>query len=170
MRRLSIGKVRRMSEKEKYVWFDGIRYTRQKDGRYIASYGKLLHREIWKHFNGEIPKGYVIHHIDGDPSNNDIANLQCLTQSEHMKLHKTMEKRICEFCGKEFESRGNLSGKSRFCSRKCASDWDHKNSREIRICVECGKEFETYKYGKTKLCSKECHAKVISRANSKKNR
>lgn len=155
-------------EEEKYIWFDGTRYTRQKDGRYIGSYGKLLHRDVWTHYNGEIPKGYVIHHIDGNPSNNDISNLQLMTQSEHMKLHMPMRKQICEVCGKEFESRGNLSGKSRFCSSKCRSDWDHKNRREIRICVECGKEFITYKYGKTKCCSKECGAKAISRANRKK--
>lgn len=170
MRKLSIGKVKRMSEIEKYVLFDGIRYTRQKDGRYVGSYGKLLHRAIWEHFKGEIPEGYVIHHIDGDPSNNDLANLQMMTQSEHMKLHHAFRKSICAFCGKEFESRGNLSGKSRFCSKKCRSDWDHKNNREIRICAICGREFETYKYGKTKCCSKKCAGRAISRSKLKKNR
>lgn len=34
-----------------------------------------------------LPKGYVIHHIDGDIDNNDISNLQILTISEHIKLH-----------------------------------------------------------------------------------
>ena len=169
MCRLSIGEVRRMSESEKYVWFDGIRYTRQKNGRYIGSYGKILHREIWKRFNGEIPKGYVVHHIDGDPSNNKIENLQIMTQSEHIMLHQKIKKDICKFCGKPFE-RHNLSGNCKFCSKKCHSDWDHKNNREIRICVECGKKFETYKYGKTKCCSKECAYKVVSRAKIKHNR
>lgn len=35
----------------------------------------------------ELPKGYVIHHIDHDPGNNDPSNLMLLTPSEHTKLH-----------------------------------------------------------------------------------
>ena len=34
-----------------------------------------------------LPKGYVIHHIDGNIDNNCISNLQMLTISEHIKLH-----------------------------------------------------------------------------------
>ncbi len=34
-----------------------------------------------------IPKGYIIHHIDGNIDNNHIDNLQMLTISEHVKLH-----------------------------------------------------------------------------------
>lgn len=33
------------------------------------------------------PKTHHIHHIDGNHSNNAIENLQCLTQSEHLKVH-----------------------------------------------------------------------------------
>lgn len=33
------------------------------------------HRIIWEMFNGEIPEGKVIDHIDGNPSNNCIENL-----------------------------------------------------------------------------------------------
>lgn len=41
-----------------------------------------------KHNNmTHLPKGYVIHHIDGDIDNNTITNLQMLTISEHVKLH-----------------------------------------------------------------------------------
>ena len=147
---------------EKYIWFDGIRYTRQKDGRYCASYGKLLHRAVWEHFNGEIPEGHVIHHIDGDPSNNDLANLQLMTQSEHIKLHQSVKKWVCKQCGKEFES-NNLGIRCYFCSNECRSKYDYENSREIRICAECGKEFVAYKYGKTKHCSNECANKSRSR-------
>ena len=149
-------------EDEKYIWFNGKRYTRQKNGRYIGSYGKILHRDIWEHFNGKIPKGYVVHHVDGNPSNNDISNLKIMTQSEHIKLHQKMGKYVCKNCGKEFES-NNLGIKCCFCSNECKSKYDYKNSREIRICAECGKEFLAYKYGKTKYCSPECTNKVRSR-------
>ena len=35
----------------------------------------------------KIPKGMVLHHIDGDKLNNNISNLQLMTNSEHIKLH-----------------------------------------------------------------------------------
>jgi len=36
---------------------------------------------------GEIPKGFEIHHIDGDKDNNNISNLEILSASEHQKKH-----------------------------------------------------------------------------------
>lgn len=45
------------------------------------------HRYVWELNFGTIPKGYVIHHIDEDKSNNDISNLQMMTRAEHIILH-----------------------------------------------------------------------------------
>jgi hypothetical protein len=57
--------------------------------RFNAAYGLnkkfLVHRVVWEAFNGEIPKGMDIDHIDGDPSNNCLNNLQVLTHSENIK-------------------------------------------------------------------------------------
>ena len=49
--------------------------------------GKLLHRLIYEEVYGSIPKGYAIHHIDGDKTNNNLDNLMILTKSNHHKLH-----------------------------------------------------------------------------------
>lgn len=38
----------------------------------------------------ELPKGYVVHHIDFDKMNNDISNLALMTISAHAKLHALM--------------------------------------------------------------------------------
>lgn len=38
-----------------------------------------LQRIIWIAFNGEIPEGMVVDHIDDDRSNNRLGNLQLLT-------------------------------------------------------------------------------------------
>lgn len=48
----------------------------------------FLHRAVWEHYHGRIPKGYVIHHKDKDTGNNDISNLECMTVSKHSKLHQ----------------------------------------------------------------------------------
>lgn len=44
-----------------------------------------VHRIIWEMFNGPIPIGYEIDHIDGNPANNQIENLRLLTH--HINLH-----------------------------------------------------------------------------------
>ena len=40
---------------------------------------------------GADPTGCVVHHVDGNPSNNDISNLKIMTQSEHARLHHTKD-------------------------------------------------------------------------------
>lgn len=46
------------------------------------------HRYLWEQANGPIPKGYIIHHINGDVQDNRLENLLCLTPKEHKRLHK----------------------------------------------------------------------------------
>lgn len=45
------------------------------------------YRQVWEKEYGKIPKGYEIHHIDGDRSNNDISNLKCVSIDEHYNIH-----------------------------------------------------------------------------------
>lgn len=52
----------------------------------MKQYGN--HRKIWKEANGPIPldefgRSYHIHHIDGDPTNNELSNLLCLSPNDH---------------------------------------------------------------------------------------
>lgn len=57
-------------------------------GYYRTSDNQLLHRKIWEEFYGQkIPDGYVIHHRDENPLNNNISNLQLMTHEEHLSHH-----------------------------------------------------------------------------------
>lgn len=38
-------------------------------------------------FNGYLPKGYVVHHVDRNKLNDRLDNLQRMTKSEHVSLH-----------------------------------------------------------------------------------
>jgi hypothetical protein len=44
---------------------------------------KYIHKLVYTTFIGEIPKGMTIDHIDNNPSNNSLENLQLMTQSEN---------------------------------------------------------------------------------------
>ena len=65
-----------------YTCYDGKYYRGFKDGKI-----RILNRDVWIAHYGAIPKGYDIHHKDENKYNNDISNLQCITRSEHTKLH-----------------------------------------------------------------------------------
>lgn len=43
-----------------------------------------VHRLVWTTFNGPVPIGYEINHMDENPSNNRLDNLNLLTHKENM--------------------------------------------------------------------------------------
>ena len=159
----------------KIAYFNGHRFTRDdRTNYYLASHliegkRKRLHIYVWEYFNGPIPSGYQIHHIDEDKSHNDIDNLECLTLHDHMSLH-----------GKEYQETEKAKEhfvRVREAARKwhkseAGHDWhkDHYEkvkdklhvSREF-TCEYCGKKFMSTKVG-SKFC---CNAhKTYARARS----
>lgn len=57
--------------KSSHVMIQGVSYS--------------IPRLIWEMFNGKIPSGYIIDHIDGNPHNNNIQNLRCTTIASNNK-------------------------------------------------------------------------------------
>ena len=53
----------------------------------VAINGNLfsVHILVWEAFNGPIPQGMVIDHIDSNRANNKLSNLRMITQSENMQ-------------------------------------------------------------------------------------
>lgn len=58
-------------------WMGKVKYTR-------------IHRLVYEHFVGEIPKGHKwhIHHKDGNKQNNCVENLELLSSAEHYSKDK----------------------------------------------------------------------------------
>lgn len=55
---------------------------------YSKYYGRHEHRVVAeKKIGRKLQKGEVVHHIDGDKTNNHPNNLQVMTNSEHARLH-----------------------------------------------------------------------------------
>ena len=42
-----------------------------------------VHKLVWQAFNGKIPNGMQVDHIDNNPQNNRLQNLQLLTPSQN---------------------------------------------------------------------------------------
>ncbi len=50
------------------------------------------HIYVWEMHNGPVPKNHVVHHINGDSTDNRIENLMCVSKRDHMELHKQPSK------------------------------------------------------------------------------
>ena len=79
--------------------FSGNNHPNWKGGCYISKDGYIIHcingkdvpehRIVMEnHLGRKLKSEEIIHHIDKDHGNNNIDNLQIVTRSEHMKLHR----------------------------------------------------------------------------------
>jgi len=51
------------------------------------------YRGTYRRNHGDIPPGHDVHHRDGDPFNDDPANLIALTPEEHRAAHRRMRRK-----------------------------------------------------------------------------
>lgn len=141
-----------------------------------------LHRAVWEEANGPIPKGYHVHHVNGNKADNRLENLELLSHGEHSAIHvndnlapvrhiavrnahaklrenrqKRFNERVlsCVICGSDFRSAAKHPTK--FCSPTCVERArSGAFDPEQRLCEYCG---ETYAATKRvqKYCSKRCN-------------
>lgn len=73
---------------------------------------------------------------------------------------KELTKKICEFCGKEFETA--FPTRTKMCSHNCNQNkrYAEKKDFEKRECVICTAAFEVRKNQKTRTCSRDCSIKL----------
>lgn len=150
-------------EYPKYVEYDGLRFCRdEKTGYYLNStIRKRLHRYIWEKEVGAIPKGYHIHHINGNKSDNRIDNLSLMTATGHQRVH-TAEIQRKEQARKNMEENvrpaaiaWHKSDEGRAWHSKFKTGT--KQPRTEKSCIVCGNAFLGTKL--QKFCSNACKAK-----------
>lgn len=147
------------------VEYAGIRWRRYpdserlSDSRYFKATGHgYLHRRIWEDANGPIPDGFHVHHRDGDPSNNDLSNLEAVSPKQHLAEHWTPEraaassKRMDEIRGKASE--WHRSPEGRAWHRVHGEDVWKGREEQTAACEQCGKEYASLKPGR--FCSNKC--------------
>ena len=79
-----------------WYWIEKLnipRKSRRKENHYNWRGGSKMYycrqaRLAWEEYWGEeVPKGYLIHHIDRDRTNNDVCNLALVTSKFHRRVH-----------------------------------------------------------------------------------
>lgn len=150
--------------------FNGTLYYAGKHGHYHKDI--QLHRVVSAYYNGESTiEGYDVHHIDLNPANNNIENLQLLSRGEHQKIHsgyrmKTPLERVCPICGKTFIRK---EPHSKYCSRKCYVQSKYTFHSQEKICPICSKQFSTtIENPNQKYCSRDCASKAKTFHNRNK--
>lgn len=93
--------------------------------RLIHRDGKKVRAHRWimeQHLGRKLLPNEQVHHVNGDPLDNRIENLQVLSPVEHMRLHKAHERRAkpCANCGLEFVPTQRQHKRQKCCSPGCA--------------------------------------------------
>ena len=154
-------------ESGKFATFQGKRYCRDEHtGYYLNSHeSKRLHRAVWEAYNGAIPDGFEIHHIDHDKGNNAISNLAMVSAEEHRKIHAeelTEEQQqfkrdnvLINAMPKAVEWHHSAAGRLWHISQyERVKEKLHK--KIMSKCAVCGKAFEAFENTHAKFCSNNC--------------
>jgi hypothetical protein len=127
-----------------------------------VSYPKYL---MELHLNRYLTKDETVDHIDGNPLNNNIYNLQILDWKTHTALDVLRNRDItvkCTYCGKDFIIKGSkLNNRNRkdkyqsgyFCSRRCSGKYGKEIQLGLREHIKTNR-IEAVKY-KAKSAQRE---------------
>jgi hypothetical protein len=105
---------------------------------YALFNGRLVHRMVWEEHNGPIPRGHVIHHLNGDRADNRVENLSLMTRANHCSHHqprlgyRAPLKRTCSTCGRDRNEREMASEPYRRKCNKCRAV-DNRWRRNNRV-------------------------------------
>ncbi len=146
-------------------------------GNYFQRKGKRLHRTVWQYHNGDIPKGYHVHHIDGNKSNNSIENLALLPGKEHLSNHMKEPERVeksRQSIHKAVKAATVWHGTSE------GAEWHSKHAKEYWAsapmneykCDFCGKTFysRAVRYKGNHFCGGNCKAAFRRRRLKNENK
>lgn len=111
------------------------------------------HREAWEAAHGPVPPGHYVHHLDGNPANNDLANLALVPRTDHRALHEAARPAVvvpCTVCGAPLTRR--RSWPPAVC-KPCQYRRADRKRTSPRTCRACGRVFSSIRGN---YCSQHC--------------
>ena len=165
--------MRSHNPKNDYIIIDDIWFYKENTGLYYLGsvpgedgkkHPKRAHQYVWEKYNGKVPEGFSIHHLDKDPRNNDISNLALMSTSAHTSHHSLEHSE---------ESRDRMNEIVRpaaiaWHQSEDGSEWHKQHYEEVtkdiwnkyvtKTCQVCGKEYQVKSCAATrsKYCSDYC--------------
>ena len=127
---------------------------------------------VWEMEHGEVPKGYEIHHIDRDTTNDELSNLECLTVKEHGERHRKyqhkfiddIEYKYCETC-ESWKTLDNFTKSKSYLHTKCKSCKNEYNKQYYKK----NREKHPEKYEEYYKTNNERRQKDVSRLQQSAN-
>ena len=161
---------------KQFIIYEGIKFWKSSNYYYkeIRKNGKrtkkALHHYIWEQFHKrKVPEGHVIHHKDGDKHNNNIENLQLMTDIDHRSLESKKLHANEEYTKRNNEHLKIIGEKAKLWHKspegikwhqEHGKDCWSKENREKRViiktCEYCKKEFKAM-FKRGKYCSMRCY-------------
>jgi hypothetical protein len=149
---------------EHQIHFEKKFYQDKKTGYWISTTCPKIraHVWVWKYHNGNIPKGYHIHHKDENKSNNFIENLEILTSFEHLSKHASKienKERSVKWCNeiRPLTKIWHKSEEGRKWHKEHAKIFYFGKWEAVKlICQQCNNAYETTKRSTSRFCSNNC--------------
>lgn len=96
----------------------------------------LEHRRVWHDERGPIPKGHIVHHVDGDKQHNLIDNLVCMSRGDHAIEHSEQTRPI-------LDAHQKIGLVSLIAYNTTVGPWNKGTAKRVLLsCVQCGRPFE----------------------------
>jgi len=132
-------------------------------GTFSGGNPEFLHRRVFEDNYGPIPEGFHVHHIDGDPSNNDPSNLVAVSRKDHSRLHWNDERamRLRQHLDtiRPLSKAWHSSPEGREVHRRIGALAYKNFIPATKQCAYCGKDFKTRMLGhQDKFCSNACRS------------
>lgn len=154
------------------IVYRGEIFWLQSSGRYYQSglrkgRTRSLHRRIYEDAFGSIPKGYCVHHINGDWKDNRLENLKCVPLREHQRDH--MLERLKDPTFKQKLTANVIAAQDKakiWHGSRAGIAWHKKHgiaswkkrAEHSCVCCVCGSGFLS-PVRKTRFCSRSCFQK-----------
>lgn len=137
--------------------FEGVNYYLCGSYFQNSRIRKRLHQAVYEKNFGEIHKGFHVHHVDKNKTNNNPENLVLINSNEHLSMHHKGVKEREGFMQElqEHAKKWHASEKGREWHKVHYESFKDKLHEVVeKNCLQCLKPFKAEKKGK--FCSNAC--------------